>query len=175
MDVHPVARDVLDAFASDAYFRSNRLCQALAERSPKQCVNWAIGLVEFRINSSSPNEMVAHTLKSIHAALRVPSPDALSLLDELGWKSWSSDSFDKQAPFLQRAAARMAWATMCLICHSTSTEFKSQSFDLSGGDRNLLAEMASQCAMAVDITNSESEDGRLMVAASFSREMKDLS
>lgn len=99
--------------------------------------------------------------------------DDLKRLDELAWNSWCAGSFDDSSPFLQRAAARLAWAAICLICHGTGHAFHSQftNFQIAPGDANAIGEMANQCAMAVDMTFTDTRDGRLMVAAAFSREM----
>ena len=84
-------------------------------------------------------------------------------------------SFDESSPFLQRATARLAWAAIFLVCHSTRVPFESQfssGFRIAGADEGALIEMANQSAMAIDMTFTGTLDGRMMVAASFSREMQ---
>jgi hypothetical protein len=172
-DLHPLARDVLETFASQSYFRSIRLTKALADRSPTQCLRWAFNLVEHFVSASTPHKVATDTLGAIAQAIASPSAEQLPQLDELSWKSWCSDSFDEQSPFAQRAVARLGWASMILIGAATGTLIKSKY--LSGGtsfDANqLIGHIADQCGMAVDMIYADTNDGRLMVAASFSREM----
>ena len=58
---------------------------------------------------------------------------------------------------------------MCLICETTGTHFIGTR--IASGKNGTLVEMANQCAMAVDMTFTDTADGRLMVASSFSRVM----
>jgi hypothetical protein len=176
-ELHPIARDLLRAFAPRKYFRSNRLALTLAERAPNRCIGWAISLVEPTVDSCSPHEVVSETLIAVHDAVEAPSADKLPRLDELAWKSWSSGSFDDSLPYLQRAVARLGWAAMCLIWCKTDSAYESRytAIGACGRDNWAIAEMANQCAMALDMTFTDNADGRLMVASSFSREMDTIS
>jgi hypothetical protein len=172
-DLHPLARDVLDAFATQTYFRSLRLAKALADRSPTQCVRWAFTLVEPFVNASTPHEVVTDTLAAVRNAIASPSADELAQLNELSWKSWCSGSFDERSPFAQRAVARLGWASMLLIGAATRTRFESEhtGVHISANANGAICEMANQCGMAVDMIHAGTNAGRVMVAASFSREM----
>ena len=107
-DLHPLARDVLEAFATQSYFRSLRFANALAERNPTQCVRWAFSLVEPFVNASTPHEVVTRTLSAIRDAIVSQSANQLAQLDELSWQSWCSGSFDDASPFAQRAVLGLA-------------------------------------------------------------------
>ena len=172
-NLHPLARDVLEAFATQSYFRSLRLANALADRSPTQCVRWAFHLVEPFVSASTPHEVVTQTLSTIRHALASPSADELSQLDELSWKSWCSGSFDEESPYAQRAVARLGWASILLVGDTTKTNFESKytGIHISAKANGVIREMANQCGMAVDMIYTHTDDGRLMVATSFSREM----
>lgn len=172
-ELHPLAREMLEAFASQSYFRSLRLANALADRSPTQCVRWAFTLVEEFVNASTPHEVVIEALSAIRQTIASPSAGELSKLDELSWKSWCSGSFDEKSPFAQRAVARLGWASILLIVHTTKTCFESAytGIHISANANGEIREMANQCGMAVDMIYTDTNDGRLLVAASFSREM----
>ncbi|MFO0819377.1 MAG: hypothetical protein U1A77_15630 [Pirellulales bacterium] len=172
-ELHLLARDVLEAFAAHSYFRSIRLTNALADRSPTQCVRWTFNLVEEFVNASPPCEVAMQTLSAIRHAIAGPSADDLSELDKLSWKSWCSGSFDEQSLFAQRAVARLGWATILLVGASTKTCFDSAytGIHISANADVQIREMANQCGMAIDMIYTGTNDGRLMVAASFSREM----
>lgn len=172
-DLHPLARDMLEAFATQSYFRSVCLANALANRSPTQCVRWALNLVEPFVSASAPHEVVTQTLSAIRCIIASPSADELSELDELSWKLWCSGSFDKKTPFAQRAIARLGWASILLIADTTKTCFESKctGIHLSADAQGVIQEMANQCGMAVDVIYAGTNDGRLMIAESFSREM----
>jgi hypothetical protein len=174
--LHPTAKALLDHFAASQFFRSDPLCAALAERDPLRCLRWAVGLVEHRVRLSSPPDLIAQTLSAIQRAIGSISPDHLPELDDLAWRSWSSDSFDAALPYLQRAVARLGWATMCLIRRSTGSAFSSQYTGLQfpNGETE-LRELVAQCAMALDISYTDTLDGRMLVAFTFSREMAALS
>lgn len=173
IDLHPLARDALEAFATQSYFRSLCLTNALAERDPVQCVRWAFNLVEPFVTASTPPEVVTRTLLAIRRAMVSQSADELSQLDELSWQSWCSGSFDERSPVAQRAVARLGWASMLLIGERTRTPIESRYTGnrISANTERMIPELANQCAMAVDMIYTESNDGRLMVAATFSREM----
>ncbi len=175
-ELHPLARDVLQAFASQSYFRSLRFSNAIAERCPTQCVRWAFNLAESFVNASTPHEVVAQLLWAIRHTIEFPSADQLPRLDELSWQSWCSGSFSDQSPFAQRAVARLGWASMLLIGKITGTDVESKytGIHVTANDNGAMREMANQCGMAVDMQYTDTNDGRLMVAASFSREMASL-
>ena len=172
-DLHPVARELLDAYASLPYFQSKRLTLEIAEREPSRCVIWALGLLEPTVLSSTPPNTVVDTLGKIRNSLGSPSQDALPELDELSWRCWCYGSFDDSSPYLQRAVARLGWATMLLVCRKTDTNFESRLTGIHNlvTSNGLLREMANQCAMAIDIVYAHTDDGRLMVASAFTREM----
>lgn len=174
MELHPAARDVLQTFATEGYFRSNRLCQTLAQIDPLHCLNWAVRLVKHRLNEVLMPDVVGETLQCVQSGIQQCSPDLLPRLDELASKCWCCGIHDESAPFVERAFARLAWATMCWICHATPFYYASAHVDLHHTSHGWLLEMTNQCAMAIDMTNTRSEDGRLMVAASFTREMVDM-
>lgn len=172
-NLHPLAREVLRAFAPRSYFRSLRLANVLAERNSTQCVRWAFNLVEPCVNALTPHELVTQTLSAIRHAIASPSVSDLSQLDVLSWQSWCSGSFDDASPFAQRAISRLGWASMLLIGDTTSSgvESKFTGIHISANGNGAIREMANQCGMAVDMIYNGAHDGRLMVAASFSREM----
>jgi hypothetical protein len=172
-DLHPLARDVLEAFATQSYFRSLRLANALAERDPTQCVRWAFNLVQPFVNASTPHEVVLRTLSAIGDAIATQTANQLPHLDELSYKSWCSGTFDEASPFAQRAVARLGWASMLLIGDITGTDFESEhtGIHISANANGAIREMANQFGMAVDMIYTDTNDGRLTVAASFSREM----
>ncbi len=172
-ELHPLARDVLAAFATQSYFRSLRFSNAIAERNPTQCVHWAFNLVEPFVNASRPHTIVTRTLAVIRNAIEFPCADQLPQLDELSWQSWCSGSFDDASPFAQRAVARLGWASMLLVGNITGTHVESEytGIHIAANDNGAIREMANQCGMAVDMLYTNTNDGRLMVAASFSREM----
>ena len=173
-ELHPVAREVLTAFASVGYFRSVRFCQIIAERDPTQCVEWAAQLIEHCVANSTPHGVVTETLSVIESLIESRDTDILPLLDDLAWQCWSSGSFDDESPFLQRAVARLAWATIGFVCVVTSSSFISQRVAISADadDDSGLATLVHQCASAIDMTFTETDDGRLMIAADFTRQMK---
>ncbi|MFO0821336.1 MAG: hypothetical protein U1A77_25560 [Pirellulales bacterium] len=125
------------------------------------------------MNASTPHEVVIQTLSAIRHAIASPSAGELSNLDELSWKSWCSGSFDEKSPFAQRAVARLGWASILLVVDTTKTCFESQytGIHISANTNREIRELANQCGMAVDMIYTDTNDGRLMVAASFSREM----
>ncbi len=172
-ELHPLAREVLQAFATQSYFRSLRFSNAIAERSPTQCVRWAFNLVEPFVNASTAHQVISQTLLAIYHAIEFPSADELPRLDELSWQSWCSGSFNDQSPFAQRAVARLGWASMLLVGHTTRTPVESEysGIHIAANDNGVIREMANQCGMAVDMLYTSTNDGRLIVAASFSREM----
>ena len=174
--LHPVARQLLEAFALTNYFRSVRLCQALAERDPAGCLYWAAELLAPTIAASTPHEVVTETLRVVRSQIDSPDPDCLPLLDELAWNCWSSGSFDMDSPFLQRAVARLAWAAIGLVCVVTSSSFRSERVAVAASvsDGTGMATLVHQCASAIDMIHTGSQDGRLMVAADFTRRMKSL-
>ncbi len=173
MQLHPIANEVLQASLKDGYFQSNRFCQAIAERKPEQCVQWSVNLVAPYISQSNPSDDGLHeALTFIRDAMRDCSEDTLAELDQRAWALWSSKSSDA-TPYLHRSVARLAWATICLICDVRSMQFASAfvGIRLAPDDRNVTVELANQCAMAIDMTITQTDDGRLAVAQSFSREM----
>lgn len=172
-ELHPLARDVLQSFATQSYFRSLRFSNAIAKRNPTQCVRWAFNLVESFVNASTPHDVITQTLLVIRHSINSPSTDQLPQLDELSYQSWCSGSFDKESPFAQRAVARLGWASMLLVGNITGTDVESRNtgFHIAANDNRAIREMANQCGMAVDMLYTDTNDGRLMVAASFSREM----
>ena len=172
-ELHPLARDVLEAFATHSYFRSLRFSNALAERNPTQCVRWAYNLVASFVNASTPHKVITRTLLVIRHTIESPTSEQLPQLDELSWQSWCSGSFDVESPFAQRAVARLGWASMLLVGKITGThvESKNTGIHIAANDNGAIREMANQCGMAVDMLYTDTNDGRLMVAASFSREM----
>ena len=172
-EMHPIATEVISAFARHDYFRSNRFTTTLADRHPRQCLKWTLNLVGPCVDQSAPPDIVAKTLSASRAAAGEPSADALPLLDDLSEQSWCSGTYDDSRPFLQRAVARVGWAAMCLICATTGAQFTG--IRIAKGKNATLKEMSKQCAMAVDMTFTDTEDGRLMVASSFSRAMDALS
>ncbi|MEO1527068.1 MAG: hypothetical protein AAFX06_16640 [Planctomycetota bacterium] len=178
-ELHPIARALLSSFASSAYFRSNRMAVAIAERDPAEWVAWALAAVNRFLASSAPHETAQRTLRIVEDALGSLSPKTLEYLDEWSSRSWCSESIDEAAPFAQRAIARLGWATILLICLSTNSEF---GFDESGiavgvgiaaNNNGYLREMANQCAAAVDMIYGRTPEGRLLIATSFSQCMKD--
>lgn len=173
MDLHPAARDVLQTFATEKYFRSNRLCQAVAQIDPQHCLNWAVRLVTHHLNEVLMPDVVGETLQCVQSGIQQCATELLPRLDELASKCWCCGSHDESAPFVERAFARLAWATMCWICHASSFRYITRHVGLPPASDDWLLEMTNQCAMAIDMTNTQSEDGRLMVAASFTREMGD--
>ena len=62
---------------------------------------------------------------------------------------------------------------MLLIGDTTGTHVESEwtGIHVSANDNGAIREMANQCGMAVDMIYTDTNVGRLMVAASFSREM----
>ncbi len=176
-DLHPLARGVIEAFATQSYFRSLCLTNALAERDPTQCLRWAFNLVEPFVNALAPNDVVTRTLSAIGGAIASQPVNELSQLDELSWQSWCSGPFDEASPFAQRAVARLGWASMLLIGDTTGTRVESKytGIHISANANGAIREMANQCGMAVDMVYTGTNDGRLMVAESFSREMAALS
>jgi hypothetical protein len=62
---------------------------------------------------------------------------------------------------------------MLLIGDITGTDFESEhtGIHISANANGAIREMANQCGMAVDMIYTDTNDGRLTVAASFSREM----
>lgn len=172
-ELHPLARDVLEAFATQSYFRSLRFSNAIAERNPTQCVRWAFNLVESFVNVSTPHEVITQSLLVIRHAIESPSADLLPELDEMSWQSWCLGTFNDESPFVQRAVARLGWASMILVGSITGidVESKNTGIRIAVSDNGAIREMANQCGMAVDMLYTDTNDGRLMVAASFSREM----
>lgn len=172
-ELHPMAREFLDVFAPTNYFRSVRLCQAIADQDPARCLKWAAGLLAPSIAASTPPDIVTETLKVVGSQIETPDPAALLLLDDLAWQCWSSGSFDDDSPFLQRAVARLAWAAIGLVCAITSSSFNSEHVVIlaDASDGSGIATLVNQCALAIDMIN-ETQDGRLMIAADFSRQMK---
>ena len=174
--LHPVAREVLAAFSEHDYFRSNKLCRAVAELCPRRCVDWAFRIASPPILSVSPPSIVNTTITLVQRSLTCDETDALSDLDHAATASWSSGSYCESAPYLQRAASRLAWATMCRISHVTGAGFDTQFSGVANGAReDAFTEMVNQSAMAIDMTNGSSNDSRLMIASSFSIEMEALS
>lgn len=175
-ELHPLARDVLQAFATQSHFRSLRFSNAIAERNPTQCVRWAFNLVESFVNLSTPHDVISQSLLVIRHSINSPSADQLPHLDDLSWRSWCSGSFDEEAPFAQRAVARLGWASMLLIGNITGRAFESRNtgIHIAANQNGAIREMANQCGMAVDMLYTDTNDGRMMVAASFSREMASL-
>ena len=170
MELHPLASEVLQARDEHGVFQSNRLCHGIAQQSPKKCVQWAIGLVASHIAEANQNNDLRQAVDEIRDATESGSSESLSTLDQLASNSWYSTDHD---PYLSRAVARLAWATICLICHEKSLSFKSAFVNLQVGEGHRIAirEMANQSAMAIDLTVSRLEDGPSQVATSFSREM----
>lgn len=174
--LHPVAREVLAAFSEYDYFCSNKLCRAVAELCPQRSVDWAFRIASPPILSVSQPSIVNTTIKLVQRSLTCDATDALSGLDHAATASWSSGSYCESAPYLQRAAARLAWATMCRISHVTGAGFDTQFAGVANGAReDAFTEMVNQSAMAIDMTNGSSNDSRLMIASSFSIEMDALS
>lgn len=173
--MHSLAHEFLLRWES-GYASSKPLCKTLAKHNPRQCVTWAFGLVEPYVNASSPHDIVIETLNSLNAAIPPCSADDLPRLNELALLSWSSGSFDGSSPYLQKAVARLAWATMHLICHVASCSFESESGTHFGIDKeSAFTELVGQCSMAIDMIWNETNEGRLLIASSFSREMETLS
>ena len=172
-DLHPLAREALAAFAAHPYFRSLPFTNALAERDPAQCIKWALNLVERFVSRSTRSDDVTRTLSAIRRAIADQSANDLLQLDELSWQSWSSGPFDEAAPFAQRAVARLGWASILLIEYRTGTCFESRytGLHIAANTHGMIRELANQCGMAVDMIYTDTNDGRLMVAASFSHEM----
>jgi hypothetical protein len=65
---------------------------------------------------------------------------------------------------------------MLLVGNITGTDIKLRNtgIHIAENDNGAVREMANQCGMAVDMLYTDTNDGRLMVAASFSREMASL-
>lgn len=76
-ELHPLARDVLESFATQSYFRSLRFTNALAERNPTQCVRWTFHLVELFVKTSNPRELITQTLSVIRYTIESASADKL--------------------------------------------------------------------------------------------------
>lgn len=175
-DLHPLAREALTHFASVGFFRSDRFCQAIAEIEPNECMKWALELVSQRANKSERSGTVAATLSLIRTLIDSPDPDKLPALDALAWQCWCAGSFDADFPFLQRAVARLAWAAIGLVCLKASCSFVSERVAISADahDDSGIGTLVHQCASAIDMTFTEMDDGRLMVAADFTRKMEAL-
>lgn len=174
-ELHPIARELLDAYASHLYFQSKRLTAIIADRNPSRCVSWALNLVEPAILDSKPPQLIVDTLAQVRSAVEELKPSRLPVLDDLSSQCWCHESFDESSPFLQRAAARLGWAALLLICELTDTEYESKftGIHVSAVSNGQLREMSNQCAMAVDMLYTDTNDGRLMVASAFTREMND--
>ena len=175
-ELHSVARQLLDAFAPTNYFRSVRLCQAIADQDPCRCLKWATELLTPSIAGSTPHDVVVETMELVASQIAHPDPNCLPLLDDLASQCWSSGSFDDDSPFLQRAVARLAWAAIGLVCVVTSSSFNSERVAISAdaNDGSAKATLVHQCASTIDMIHTQSQDGRLMVAADFTRQMKSL-
>ena len=171
--MHPIARELLDAFASQPYFQSNRLTATIAERNPIRCVNWTLDLVEPAVLDSKAPQIVVETLAMIRNALKELTPNAVPKLDEASSQCWCLGSFADSRPYLQRVVARLGWATILLLCKHSNTDFESQftGIHISANINGQLRELANQCAMAIDMVYTDTNDGRLMVASAFTREM----
>ena len=175
-DLHPIAREVLAAFSERDYFRSNKLCRTVAETCPQRCVDWAFRTASPTILSVPPPSIVSDTISLVERALICDEAALLPELDAAATASWSSGSYSEDSPYLQRAAARLAWATMCRISHATGADFDTQFAGVANGARNdAFTEMVNQSAMAIDMTNCSSNDTRLSIALAFTKEMDSLS
>ncbi len=172
-DLHPLARETLEVFASQSYFRSLRMANALAERNATQCVRWAVNLVEPSIDVSTSGEVVTRTLAAVREAIASTSAVQLVQLDKLSEKSWCRGAFDNDSPFAQRAVARLGWASMLLVSSTTGAELECSMPGIakSANANGIIREMANQCGMAIDMIHAQTHDGRMLIAASFSREM----
>lgn len=176
-DFHPVAREVLAAFAVHDYFRSNKFCRTIADVDPRRCVTWAFRLASPCVLAGSPPPIVAQTVSLVESAVDRCDVKDLAELDVAASDTWSAGSFDDSSPHLQRAAARLAWATICFISHTTGADFETKFSGVSNAarDHTAFTEMVNQSAMAIDMTIGKSNDGRLLIASSFSKEMEVLS
>lgn len=171
--MHPVAQQYLEAGGN---FSSKGLCKLLADKDPVLCLNWSVSLVELCVMNSTPNEVASQNLDTVKTAISCQSPEALPQLDELEEQLWHSRSLDESMPFLHRALARLAWATMGFICHVTSSDYHSEAFAISFciEDQSAFHELFIQCGSAIDMLYRERENGIFKVAESFSVEMDDL-
>ena len=120
-----------------------------------------------------PVAPIANTLIKIRNTLGELAPNALPELDQLSWQCWCHGSFNERCPHLQRAVARLGWATMLLICNHANADYKSQftGIHVSAAINGKLQELVNQCAMAVDMVYADTNGGRLVVASAFTREM----
>ena len=173
-ELHPIARDLLTAFASQEFFLSNRLCQIVAERDPALCVAWATRLIEASLTETSPHAVVTETLTLVTSLIALPNENSLLRLDDLASQCWCSGSFDDSKPYLQRAVARLAWATIGMVCFVMHCSFTSERVGISAdsNDGSAIKIVVQQSASAIDMTYTEANDGRLMVAADFTRLME---
>ena len=175
-DLHPTAREVLAAFSEHEYFRSNELCRTVAEICPQRCVDWAFRTTSPILHSVPPPSIVSDTIALVERTLTRDDSAILPDLDAAATASWSSGSYNDDSPYLQRAAARLAWATMCRISYATGDDFDTQFAGVANGARkDAFTEMVNQCAMAIDMTSGNSNDSRLAIASAFTDEMEALS
>ena len=174
-ELHPIARELLDAYDSRPCFQSKRLTATIADRNPSRCVIWALNLVEPAFLDSKPPQLIVDTLAEVRSSAAEPKPSRLPVIDELSSQCWCHETFDESSPFLQRAAARLGWAALLLICKLSGIHFESKlsGIHVSANRNGHLREMSNQCAMAVDMLYTDTNEGRLMVASAFTREMND--
>ena len=175
-ELHPIARDSISAFTEHGYFRSIRLCHVVASVSPAECVAWATRLIEPAVSESNQHPIVVETLTLVKSLTATPTADALLGLDALAWQCWTAGRFDDSKPYLQRAVARLAWATIGLVCLTDRCAFASERVAITADpdDNSAIKTLVYQSASAIDMTHTRSDNGRLMVALDFSHLMERL-
>lgn len=101
-ELHPIARELLDAYACHPYFQSKRLTATIADRNPSRCETWALVLVEPAILDATPPELIVGMLAQVRSAVKDRAPSRLSALDEIASQCWCHGTFDDASPLLQR-------------------------------------------------------------------------
>ena len=175
--MHPIAVEAIQKSAEFGCFLPKRMVTILADIDPARCVRWAYELVAPEVKRVNSTGVVSQTLCAVGSAIDDPVVSYLPTLDRLAWESWTCDFEYSVTPFyFHRASSRLAWATMGLIVvtHDTNYECQFLCGPIAGRDAG-FGMVISECAASLSMTFSDSDDGCLMVAQSFSLLMDSLS
>jgi hypothetical protein len=175
-ELHPVAAESLHVSAAVGYFVTLKMASELAGRDPAACTRWVFEIVEPEIRRVTSVDEVLRALVLVQSTLKQPSSSALPELDQVAWSAWTCDFDYSTAPFYaHRAASRLAWAAMGLAAYTHDCRYQSRYLGGEiGGCKQGLEMVISQCACVLGMTFSDNEDGRLMVARSFSSVMREI-